>query len=349
MSHEATVHCFTSASFAYLDRVRVLAKTLRKFHPDWKFWLCLSDREPEGFHFDLAEEDIDEVVHIGNLGIDNLEGWIFEHNIVELCTAVKGKMLTYVLDQGAEKVVYLDPDIALFSALDEVVDLLDHNDVLLTPHQLEPDRKRSAIIDNEIGSLKYGIYNLGFVAVSNRPEGRKFASWWRDRLLDFCFDDVPGGLFTDQRWCDHVPSFFSNVHILKHPGYNVASWNLSRRIITVDDEGVIRVNADQLRFFHFTKISWVGEIMLERYSNGKVEVFELIKWYKDQLNKASTVLPDNYWAFGTYSDGSKISQDHRTIYRSDPLLQKRFPNPFAEASVGGELRTVFDQRISALS
>ena len=48
------IHCFTSASFAYLDRAHVLGETLRRFHPDWTLWLCLSDEEPPGFTFDPA-------------------------------------------------------------------------------------------------------------------------------------------------------------------------------------------------------------------------------------------------------------------------------------------------------
>ena len=42
----------------------------------------------------------------------------------------------------------------------------------------------------------------------NGAEGRRFAAWWRDRLHRFCWDDVPGGLFVDQRWCDLVPALF---------------------------------------------------------------------------------------------------------------------------------------------
>jgi hypothetical protein len=42
------IHWFTSSTFAYLDRVRVLVETLRRHHPDWVFWLCLVDHEPPG-------------------------------------------------------------------------------------------------------------------------------------------------------------------------------------------------------------------------------------------------------------------------------------------------------------
>lgn len=323
-------YCFTSASFSYLDRVRVLGETLRRFHPDWEFVFCLSDIEPPGFTFDLDEEPIDAVVRIGELGIPNLDSWMFEHDIVELCTAVKGKMLCRLFEQGADKVVYIDPDIAIFSDLSAIEQALDTHDVVLTPHQLKPDTDPAVIQDNEIGSLKYGIYNLGFVAVSSRPEGRRFAEWWRDRLLTFCFDDVPNGLFTDQKWCDHVPALFDNVLILRDSGYNVASWNLSQRPISIDDQGTIFAGDKKLRFFHFTKVTWAGEIMLERYCGSRIEVFELMYWYRSQLDmRAPKGLPPRWWAFDRYDSGAPIPKAHRTAYRKEQWLRARFPHPYA--------------------
>lgn len=329
----ADVHCFTSASFAYLDRVRVLGETLRRHHPDWTLWLCLSDQEPTGFAFDPSREAFDHLVRLNELGIPDLRRWIFDHDVVELCTAVKGQMLCRLLDAGASKVVYLDPDIAVLDTLAAVEALLDRHDIVLTPHQVEPDEERSAVLDNEIGSLKYGIYNLGFLAVAGTPEGCRFARWWRDRLLDFCFDDVPNGLFTDQRWCDHVPGFFEGVHVLRDPGYNVASWNLSRRPITIGQDGLVRAAGRPLRFFHFTKVTWVGEMMLERYAGGQIEVFELMKWYRARL-KAHAVadLPAAWWAYGCYTDGTPILKEHRLSYRQRPDLRERFPDPFAAST-----------------
>jgi hypothetical protein len=323
------IHCFTSATFTYLDRARVLCETLRHFHPDWTLWLCLADEEPPGFDFDPSGEQFDHVVRLNELKIPDRAQWIFDHDVVELCTAVKGQMLCKLLDEGAEKVVYLDPDIALLNDLSPIALLLDRWNVVLTPHQLEPDLEPSAILDNEIGSLKHGIYNLGFLAVAGTVEGRRFAQWWRDRLQTFCFDDVPKGLFTDQRWCDHVPVFFDGVHILRDAGCNVASWNLSRRPITIEEDGTIRAAGQRLRFFHFTKVTHVGEIMLERYAGDRIEVFELIKWYRSRLaGHFVPGLPEAWWAYSHYANGTRIAKEHRLMYRSNVDLRRRYPNPF---------------------
>jgi hypothetical protein len=322
------VHCFTSATFGYLDRVRVLLETVRRHHPDWTFWLCLPDEPPPGLVFDAAEEGFDHVVAPQDLGIGDLPAWVFQHDIVELCTAVKGPMLRRLLDAGAGKVVYLDPDLALFSDLSPVEALLDRYSVVLTPHLLQPESDRQGVLDNEIGALRHGIYNLGFLAVANSGEGRRFAAWWSDRLLEYCFDDVAAGLFTDQRWCDHVPAFFDAVHVLRDPGYNVASWNIAQRPIEIGPDGIIRAAGHRLRFFHFTKLRTVGRAMLERNAGDQVAAFELLAWYERRLAaRAVTGLPDGWWAYGTYADGTPVPPAHRRAYRMDPALRRHCPDP----------------------
>ena len=324
------VHCFTSATLAYLDRARVLGQTLRRHQPDWHLTLLLSDEEPPGFTLDLAHQPFDRLVRITELGIPDLRAWMFEHDVVELCTAVKGPMLLRMLDEGARKVVYLDPDMALLADMGQVGALLSRCNLVLTPHQLLPDTTPTAIRDNEIASLQHGIFNLGFLAVAGTDEGRRFAAWWRDRLLAHCFDDVPNGLFTDQRWCDHAPALFRGVHILRDPGVNVASWNLSQRPVSIDMNGGLLAAGQALRLFHFTKVNSIGEAMLDRYAGGRIEVFELMRWYRDRLaaNRAEG-LPEGWWAFGRYDDGTPIPRQHRRRYRDTPKLRAQFPDPFA--------------------
>ena len=156
-----TVHCFTSASFSYLAKARVLGNTLKRFHPDWLFTLCVTDREPPGFSFDLESEPFDSVIWSHDLPVSNAMGWLFKHDVVEACTAVKGPALKLLLESGADHVFYLDPDIAVFGPLDPMVDMLDRASILLTPHQLTPESSVQAIVDNEICSLSHGTYNLG--------------------------------------------------------------------------------------------------------------------------------------------------------------------------------------------
>lgn len=334
-----SVTCFTSISFSYLAKARVLGWSLKRHHPEWTLCICITDKEPDGFSFDLDAEPFDRVIYATELGIDNVEGWLFKHDVVEACTAVKGPLLLNLLSEGAEKVFYIDPDIAVFETLQPLVDQLDGSSVLLTPHQVAPDYEDGSIQDNEIsGSLKHGTYNLGFVAVRNSTSGMEFARWWADRCRRYCYDDPDTAVFVDQKWCDLVPALFDEVHIVRDPGYNVASWNLNKRTLSVAPDGKILINGHApLRFFHFTKLGPIGDAMTRRYAGDNVEVYEIWTWYKHQVDEAlDEAIPEKWWFYGTYSNGQPISKEARVLYRHRTDLQRAFPDPF-DATAGGFL------------
>lgn len=325
----SSVHCFTSISFSYLSKARVLAETIRKFHPDWTLWVVISDRLHTNTAFQIEREVFDRVLWIDDIQEEFSTEWIFKHNVIELCTAVKGAALKHILNFGAQKVFYIDPDIALFNNLEPVVDLLETQSIVLTPHLVDPEERPTDIWENERSALLHGVYNLGFIAVSNSSEGNRFAQWWHDRLSLFCYESASEGVYTDQRWCDLIPAFFDNVKILRDPGYNVASWNIRNRLIYANKSGDLMVDSNLLRFYHFTKVSHVGELMIEKNAGRGYLVFELLKWYKKQVSMhEDSILSELRWAFGFYSNGDPISYAHRKIYRSRVDLQDAFKDPF---------------------
>src|SRR5690606_4617524 len=138
----------------------------------------------------------------------------------------------------------------VFSRLDDVIDALDNCNLLLTPHQTTPESTVRGVMSNEISSLKHGIYNLGFIGVAANETGRCFAGWWSERLYRFCRDDIPNGLFTDQRWVDLVPAFFDGVAIMRSSRHNVATWNLSTRVLSLSSGGRFLVDGEHLGFYH---------------------------------------------------------------------------------------------------
>lgn len=323
-----SVCCYTSFSFTYFSRAQVLSETLRRAHPDWTLCAVIVDRPPAGIDAHTVTEFFDIVLEPEDLGIPNVRAWLFKHDVVEACTAVKGHALIRLLG-NFEKVIYLDPDIAVFHPLDRVVEHLEKASILLVPHQTQPNDTELAIWDNEGASLKYGIFNLGFLAVRNDAPARSFAKWWAGRLYQACYDDTPKGIFTDQKYCDLVPALFEGVMIDRDAGLNVASWNLSQRKIEIGHDGVIRVNGSELKFMHFTKIGSDGDHMIERYAGDNIQAFEIWRWYKKVVFKAGRPnAQKGYWHYGCFSNGVKISREVRLFYRSRPDLMEHFFDPF---------------------
>ncbi len=323
------VHVFTSAAFNYIPKVRMLFKSLREHHPEWILHLALADELRP--NIDLSNEPFDEIIPISELGIPSWKAWAFCHAIVELATAIKPFVLARLLKlPDTAKVIYLDPDTVAFSRLDDILAALDESNIVLTPHQITPEKTLAAVMDNEICSLKHGIYNLGFFAVAATDVGHEFADWWSQRLYHFCRADIPNGLFTDQRWIDLVPAFFNGVAIMRSGRHNVAPWNLTTREVTCDAAGKYFVDGEDLGFYHFTGFdSGAHRIMAAKNANGNDAVSKLIKWYIDETDRlASDPLAKEPWAYACFSDSTLISRAQRLVYRERVDLQRAFPDPF---------------------
>jgi hypothetical protein len=321
---------YTSITKSYLPKARVLAKSMKHFHPDWTFVLLYSDDLPAGF--DLQLEPFDEVLTIEQLGLPNWKAWAFGHAVVELCTAVKGPAAELLAQRvGVNKIMYLDPDIKVFSSLASLDERLNTHEILLTPHLLDIEHDINAIQDNEISALKHGVYNLGFFAARTSGQGLDFIRWWAARLTHFCRDDIPNGLFTDQRWCDLAPAFFSGLGIVRDRGCNVATWNIAHRSLSKNDIGEFFVANTPLRFYHFTSYdNGNGFGMLKKYASNQMIAHELWDTYgKDLFAEGQGDARYKGWYYGQFENGETIPIEARKLYRIRPDVQKVFPDPFS--------------------
>jgi glycosyltransferase involved in cell wall biosynthesis len=244
---------FTICAQNYLAFAIVLGKSLSESIQGARLTVFVLDGVPDhpaGMeHLDLRAVDV--VFEPGD--------WIHRkiyYNILELSTSVKPACILQLMNEGHRFVVYLDPDILVLSPFDDVVSAFEENqEVVLIPHTVKPfpdDKKRPGDLD----ILRSGIYNLGFVAFRNSPRSREILTWWDEKLRTLCFSDPREGVFTDQKWMDYLPAFEKNVHILRHPGYNVAYWNIHERQVTLHN-GQWRVGQSggdlvPLVFYHFS-------------------------------------------------------------------------------------------------
>jgi len=310
--------------------------------------MVFSDSLPEGFT--IQDEPFDEVLTIDQLGIDKLDQWAFSHTVVELCTAVKGLALERLLMMDdTDAVFYLDPDVWLLASLDNLVSEFDSHDLLLTPHLLEPETEKWEIHGKEIvTTLAHGVFNLGFAGVKKSDEGLRFARWWAQRLVYFCYDDVPLGIFTDQRWCDLAPCFFPTLKVIRDKGCNVATWNIQRRPITKGASGYL-AGGEPITFYHFTGFDAgrnFDEFLLA-HAKEYPDALDLWNEYGDQLEKAEHGASHlNHWSFDYFSNGEKITKAARSFYRHNEDVQQQFSSPF---DVSGDSYYAYCQEHALLS
>ena len=161
------------------------------------------------------------------------------------------------------------------------------------------------------------------------PEELGFIDWWTARLMEFCYDDIAGGLFTDQRWIDMAPCFFEDIDIVRSPGFNVATWNLSQRVVAGDLDH-LTVNGEPLFFYHFSGFdSGAQEVMLEKYGQPSPILKDLRAWYIEECKrKGQEAYGRRPSIYQFFENGNQITKAHRLLYRWRQYLVERYPDPY---------------------
>lgn len=175
--------------------------------------------------------------------------------------ALKPVLIGHLLQQEFEKVIFLDPDLYFTSNFNLILKLLDDYSILLTPHWADLDIINSE--DSVLSVMRNGLFNAGFVAASQK--GLPAINWWAGMCHYKMERRQDLGIYDDQKYLDILPVQFDDVHILKHQGYNLASWNIKtckREMVN----GRLLINKQfEPVFIHFTKDTIVN--ILNRNDN----------------------------------------------------------------------------------
>ena len=278
--------CFTLCSNNYLAQAKTLGDSYLEFHPDSKFIIGLVDRLDKDFDYSVLKNF--EVIPAETLQIPNFDELVNKYNIMELNTAVKPSYFRYLFETyKAEKVIFLDPDILVTRYFAEVIDALNTKNIVLTPQILYPVDDGFTLNDYQL--LRDGIFNLGFIGLSDYPSVNDFLNFWHERLMKYGFGNSKSGMFYDQLWVNYVPALFDNYAIIKHPGYNMANWNMHERHLSKDENHKFFVHdKNPLCFFHFSGYKINNPEVISSYSNRydfitRPDVKELFQLYRSQL------------------------------------------------------------------
>lgn len=104
--------------------------------------------------------------------------------------------------------------------------------------------------------MLHGVFNLGYFAVRKSAQTLAFLKWWKDFCVDYGMDAPQAGLFVDQKPVDLLPCFIDRLHVLRHPGCNVAWWNIfcDGRSIECGSDVVFQQEVWPLIFYHFSNL-----------------------------------------------------------------------------------------------
>lgn len=318
---------FTSICANYAHKARTLAQSVKRHMPDARFVVCLTEREiPAAMRND---DCFDEIVLSKDMWEGNFDRFMFKHAIVEASTAVKGHFFLYLFKHfpKEDSYVYLDPDCYVYDDFTELREALQEKPIVLCPHLLHPGN-----VDMELSSTAHGVYNLGFLAVTNSDEGRRLVQWWADRLFLYCYDDIANGIFTDQKWMDLAPCFF-DVKILRHYGYDFAPWGLWGCKIE-EKNGKFFVQGQPVKFVHYSGYGPVAEQCMDKWLQKGSEAFrKMYREYSVQHEKNNEDgISKTVWSYANYHSGEPIDNEVRRAYRKDHELMQSMDDPFAQSN-----------------
>ena len=318
----------TICSSNYFPYARILFHSLQKYHPSASLFLCLADTPNS--EIDLGIEGV-EVIPAEKLGISNFPDFAFRYDIMEFNTAVKPFVMKLLIEErNFEQVVYLDPDIELFAPLTPIFEAMKAGaNFVLTPHITQPAEFEE--FPDDIGIMKAGIYNLGFIALNNSPDAISFLHWWSRKLRFQCINQQDQGIFVDQKFVDLLPAFHDNVAILRDRTLNVAYWNLDQRKLEQTQQGWI-IDGEPLIFFHFSGIEPHNSQRLSKHTerfNGNLNsaTQALVNHYLSELRKygyGKTLAPE--YGYKRFDNKIAIADIMRRCYRDLPQPWQN--NPF---------------------
>jgi len=293
---------YTVCTASYLAHAKTLADSFIEHNPDYIFYIGLLDRIDE--RFDEAFFAPHSIVEVAHWQIPYFAEMNERYTVFELSNAMKPYFAAYLLKEysNAQLLIFLDSDIMVFGSFEHIEQVLQTHSIALTPHILTPIHE-DGLSPRESEFLNSGTFNAGFLAIKNDSMGRKFLTWFKEKLRDKCRMRLEEGYFVDQKWLNLVPTLFEGVYYVRHRGYNVAQFNLHERYMSQVDDKFYVNEKEPLVFYHFTGYDLNQPQSISRYQTRfsidyrtDIKVFLDIYQHSLQNNNASfyTNLPYIY-------------------------------------------------------
>jgi glycosyltransferase involved in cell wall biosynthesis len=273
------------ATPSHLPLALTMADSFILHHPHGKVFMLQIGGEKMNFP---TRREYLTMIELSDLNADEeLDSMRERYDVFEFCNALKPYFLNYLLENtDCHKICYFDSDLYVLGNMErEVWKKLDNCSIMLTPHYLNPSEKNDEeVFQRELETIIRGVYNAGFVGIRRGENARKFINWWKEKVFRGCYRRPEEGMFVDQRWLDLAAAFDLNTRINRHPGLNVAFWNLHERKISLQ-KGKFLVNQKPLLFFHLSGYSPTKPDFISKFNQLKFSDFPHLRGIFDDYAK----------------------------------------------------------------
>jgi hypothetical protein len=157
----------------------------------------------------------------------------------------KPVLALFLLDGEArpDSILFIDADTWFFSNPAAIFAEIGDASIGLSPHRF-PAESQSL--------LRYGAFNAGCIYWRRDSQSRICLAQWRDDCLTCCDEQARSdGRFMNQGYLTRWPERYPGVHIIGHPGVNLAPWNIDSHVLK-RAKGGLRIDGRELIFYHYS-------------------------------------------------------------------------------------------------
>ena len=231
----------------YLPFAKVLHASLQKQVPGTLLQVLVVDKNYSASTESFTIYSMDSIIN--SLLAKQIEKKYAYSNTDHFRWALKPVFIGYLLQNGFSKVLFADPDLYFVNDFTFLFNELNRNNILLTPHW--PNRNPIENENSLFAVLRGGLFNAGYIGVNNK--GTAAVNWWAEMCHYKIENRRELGLYDDQKYLDLLPILFEGVHIIKHQGCNLASWNIDACKREIINGKLIINKVYEPVFIHFAK------------------------------------------------------------------------------------------------
>jgi hypothetical protein len=291
----------TIITAGYYPRALALFRSICKFDPQAKLEVLVTDGVPL-----LPISPVPDNMYI--VAVSTIMNYSLTKDLYnkyahthmnEFRWAMKPVLISYLLEKGFDKVLYLDCD--MFFVNDYTFLYLELNDagVLLTPNWNNMD----PLIDKGgfLSSFTGGIFSAGFIGANK--EGLPALLWWANACHFMMGAFINIGIGNDQRYLDVLPVYFEQTKIIRHRGCNIGSWNVrENKRVSLNGETLI-LGKYPVIFIHF------DEMLVKNILRGHDQLLlPYLQEYQKSFEKDRYQLSDYLKVFDTHTNAGLLKK-----------------------------------------
>ncbi|MGJ7913606.1 glycosyltransferase [Neobacillus sp. LXY-1] len=241
-------YCSTfSKDYAY--KGLLLYNSLEKHDKDFEFFMiCLHEEAKKIFEkMNLAHATIISMEEIEKedktlLSVKN------SRNDKEYIWTSKASICLFLFNQFSEinHIVWLDGDTLFLSDPEPIFTEWGDYSITLTEEKWREEHKF-------LGDTN-GVFNTGYMGFKRDDHALECLQWFRQKLIEWCFDKWENGLWSDQVYVNDWTKRFKNVGIIENIGVNLTPYIINYRFnesSVIHSGNDIYIDNEKVIFFHY--------------------------------------------------------------------------------------------------